>query len=238
MSGRMNNGLSSWAFNDIRFYRRFTDDGSMIYVSSSIHKKELTSRLMKDKPGVPSNVYYTSKYPLTILDIDDHENVWVRESTDPNKATQDHLLKFTGQKFERISLPPGYGGVDRVSCTGTMIAATFGNSIGPEPYRTFVRTGSEWKELPIPKGSVFSFVQKIFNNGLILGFVTDENRQNLQQVVWKDDSIRLLNELPAWPKKGQFSIVTRATRTGDLYVRSVLNTENGASENYLLNVGL
>jgi hypothetical protein len=238
MAGRMNGGLVGWAFNDLRFFRRFTDDGSIFYVTSTQRKRILTSKLVKEKTGSPLQVYYTSSYPLNILEIDPTETIWVKESVDPKSSNNDRLLKISAHRVEKIDFPSGYSSVDRVAVTGPTLVATFGSQSGIEPIRSFIRTKSEWKELPVPKGFVFSYAQKIFGDGMILGFVTDANRENMKQVVWKGDSVAVLNDQPSWPKLGQFSFVTRVTRRGDIYVRSVLNTENGASENYLLNVGL
>jgi hypothetical protein len=235
--GRLNGGLVSWAYNDIRFYRRFTDDGSAISIISSQTKKKLTAKLVKDKTGSPLKVFYESHFPLNVLEIENSETIWIEESMNPKGAGNDRLLKFSGGKKEVIALPNGYNSVERIAATGSIVAGTFSNAKEGQPTRSYVKTSADWKELPLPSGAVFSFVQKVFNNGAILGFVTDADRDKMRQVVWQGDSMAVLNDMPAWPKLGLFAIVTRATRRGDIYVRSVLNTETGTSENYLLNLG-
>jgi hypothetical protein len=236
---RMSNGYVGWAYNDIRFFRRFTDDGSSIYINSYLRHKRLTSRLVKEKIGVKTKVFYTSAYPLSLLEIDDKDSMWIKETLDPKTSNNDQLVRISESKSEKVALPTGYHSVERVVVGGNVVAATFGNIVGDQPIRSFVKSGAtSWRELPIPPKHMFSYVQKILNNGLILGFVTDENRENMHQVVWKGDSVAILNDHPSWPKMGLFSFVTRATKRGDIYVRNVLNTESGSSENYLLNVGL
>jgi hypothetical protein len=238
-AGRINGGMVSWAFNELRFYRRFTDDGSMIFVDSNLNKsKQLTAKLVKDRIGSETKIYYTASFPLNILEIEENETIWFKKSFGQKSEQRDELLKASGGKVETVPYPTAYSTVDRVAATGSIMTATFGSPKGKEPVRSFVRQSNGWKELPIPPGFIFSYVQKAFNNGLILGFVTDQNRAEMKQVVWKEDSVAILNDLPAWPKLGQFSFVTRATRNGNIYVRSVLSTDAGTSENYLLNIGL
>lgn len=229
-------GGGGWAFNEYRFFRRTSDDGWTTYIEGVTKKKVQTFRLLKDKPTVGTIVLYTSNNLLTILEIDDQNAVWVREYRSLKGSDDSQLLRFADGKAERIPFAPGYKAVDRLSSTGKTLAATFGNVTSTEPYRAFVRKGPTWHELPIPPGAMFSYVQKVFYNGDILGFVTDQNRLNFQQVVWRGDSVAILTDLPAWPKRGKYSLITRASRKGDIYVRSVLNSESGASENYMLNI--
>ncbi|MEI7987319.1 MAG: hypothetical protein WCI55_16985, partial [Armatimonadota bacterium] len=193
---------------------------------------------VKDRIGSATKVYYTAPFPLNILEIEENETIWFKKSFGLKSQRRDELLKASGGKIQTIPYPLIYRTVDRVVATGTIVAATFGNTAEKEPIRSFIKNSNGWKELPIPPGYIFSYVQKVFNSGLILGFVTDQNRAEMKQVVWKDDSVAILNDMPSWPKLGQFSFVTRATRNGNIYVRSVLNTDVGTSENYLLNVGL
>ncbi len=235
-SGRSAWGYTAWAYNDLRFFRRLTDDGSYIYVNAEAKKRILTSQLCGTKDGHHDKIYYSSHFPLSLLDIDKDGAFWVRESLDPKSSEHDQLLKISGSRIDKIDFPPGYGSVERVTSNGSILVATFGRIGGVPPVRTFVKEGTEWKELPIPSDRIFSFVQKIFDNGLILGFITDEKRENMLQVVWRGNSVAVLNECPAWPKLGQISFVTMVTAKGNIYVRNVLNTEAGTSENYLLHV--
>lgn len=229
-------GYTGWAYNDLRFFRRIADDGSFLYVNSEVKKKILTSQLRSTKDGHHDKVFYTSRFPLMLMDIDKDGALWIRESLDPKDLEKDQLLKISGNRIDKIDFPTGYGSVERVTSNGSILVATFGRVGGVQPVRTFVREGSEWKELPIPSDRIFSFVQKVFDNGLILGFITDEKREKMLQVIWNGNSVSVLNECPSWPKLGQFSFVTRATAKGDIYIRNVLNTEAGTSENYLLHV--
>lgn len=238
-SGRLNGGLVSWAYNELRFYRRFTDDGSMIYVNNNLNKsKQLTAKLVKDRIGSATKVFYTAPFPLNILEIEEDESIWFKKSFGQKSEQRDELLKASGGKIESVYYPTSYSTIDRIAATGSIIAATFGSPKEMEPVRSYVRQSNGWKELPIPPGYMFSYVQRVFHNGLILGFVTDQDRAAMKQVVWKNDSVAILNDMPSWPKLGQFSYISRATRNGNIYVRSVLNTDTGTSENYLLNVGL
>jgi hypothetical protein len=238
-SGRINSGLVSLAFNELRFYRRFTDDGSMIYVNSNLNKsKQLVAKLVKDRIGSETKVYYTATFPLNILEIEEDEVIWFKKSFGQKSEKRDELLKASGGLVETVPYPTSYSTVDRVAASGSIMAATFGSPKENEPIRSFVKNSNTWKELPIPPGYMFSYVQRVFSNGLILGFVTDQDRAEMKQVVWKEDSVAILNDMPSWPKLGQFSFISRATRNGNIYVRSVLNTDTGTSENYLLNVGL
>ena len=235
-AGRGGSQSYSWGYNEFRFFKRFTDDGSLIYIDSKLKKKILTTTLVKQKQGGPAKTYYSSHSQMVILEIDETGTIWVREMSDPKHFDHDRLLKFSGGTMETLPFPPGYTTVERVAAYGSTVTASFGTVTNSEPIRTFIQTSSGWKELPLPNGSVFAFVQKVFDNGLVLGLVTDESRNNMSQIVWKGDSVATLNSQTGWPKIGQFSFVTRANRKGDIYVRSVLNTETGTSENYLLHV--
>jgi len=238
LQSRMLGGPVTSAYNEIRFYRRFNDDGSVLNVRFDQQKKESFFHLRVDKSGVPPVVFYTSTNPMMILEKGDSGDIWVRESVKNNSATDDILWKFNGTNKEQITLPKGYKAVDRVAQTGATLAATFGNIQGTDPLRAFVRANNGWKELPLPDGYSFSYVQKVFLDGSILGFVTDGERGHFKQVVWKGDSVAILDDLPAWPKNGQVSLIVQATRKGDLYVRNVTDTSSGASEYYLLSLKL
>ena len=73
-------------------------------------------------------------------------------------------------------------------------------------------------------------------DGLILGFVTDGELKHFRQVVWDGQKVAILDDLPNWPKAGQFSYIVQAARNGNIYVRDELDTGTGKSDYYLLRV--
>ena len=179
---------------------------------------------------------YASAAPITLLEKGDSDVIWIREHFGNSKTGKDELLKISGPKPTNVSMPTGYSNVMRVVNTGGLVAATFGNLGDEQPIRSYVLTESTWKELPMPNVFEFSFVQKILFNGSIVGFVTTSDGKSIRQVVWKGDSLAILNDLPGWPKQGQLTIIMLTTRSGQLYVRSVLNSESNAGDYYLLSI--
>lgn len=223
-------------FNDNRFYRRVYDDGSVIYVRYELIQKVATYTLRRDKNGAMVESLLTSSTPLAILDRTDDEVLWVKRQESATTADDETLLRLSRDQTDEIALPSGYRVIDRISETKNVVAGSFGSLATKEPIRAFLRKDSGWKELPIPDGFTFSFVQKVMNDGLILGFVTDANREKAKQVVWKEDAVVVLEDLPAWPKRGEYALVAQTTRRGDLYVRNVIDAISGKSENYLLHL--
>jgi predicted outer membrane repeat protein len=187
------------------------------------------------KPGPD---LYQSQYPITTLEKSDVDVIWVREQLGNNMTGSDHLVRIEGTKHQEVPGPPGFSNVMRVSSTGSQVAATFGNIEKGQPVRSFLQIGTAWKELAIPKGFNFSFVQKVFLDGTILGFVTSANGKAIRQVVWRGESVTILNDLPNWPKQGLMTMIVLANRRGDIYVRSVLNTETNMSDFYLLHLSI
>ena len=235
--GKNGGGRStSGPYNDLRFMTRYEDDGSFINFRYVATKRKHLSTLEKDFVDGHTEVFYQTPHQADLLDIGDDGSNWIRQSNSIDKKEDDVLLKFANNKMESIPFPHGYQAVERVAKTGKYLACSFGNQSSTEPVRTFTKTDKGWHELPIPQGYIFSYVQKIFNDGLILGFVTDATRENMKQVVWDGDRIAIINDMPAWPKLGKFSLVVNATRRGDILVKSVLNTESGANENYLIHI--
>lgn len=234
MQARMFGGPVTMAYNEIRFFRRFNDDGSVLNVRFEQQKDKSLYRLRLDKANTAPTFLYSSLNPLAILEKGESGEVWLREMAKEKAGSHDILWKMKDGKKEAVFFPKGYTQVDRVVQTGETVAATFGEFLGPEPLRTYIRIGRQWKELPLPPGYTFSYVQRVMRDGLILGFVTDGDRDHFHQVVWKGDAVAILDELAAWPKNGQLSYVVQATRNGDIYVRNVTDTASGASEYYLL----
>ena len=235
--GRMMGGnMGNWPFNEIRFMSRFDDAGSTLGITYQSVKRKHFYALQKENRVTAPDVFYTSPLPTDILEKKDDGTLWMRQALSERDSKDDVLLKYFNKQTELVTMPDGYKAVDRFACTGKNIAGTFGNILSTEPIRSFVKKGNSWKELPVPDGFTFSYVQKIFEDGMILGFVTDANRENMKQVIWDGDKIAILSDSPAWPKSGKYSLVINATRRGDIYVRNVLNTESGSNENYMIHV--
>ncbi len=232
---RMQIGPIGQAYNEIRFIRYVNDDGSVLNIKFEMVKKQPVYSLRRDYFGADSKILYTTNQSLTILERDG-ERVWLRQTPGIDVVDQDKLFLFDQGKMNPVNFPEGYKAIARVAATGDHLAATFGRFQGSQPLRSYRRNGTEWKELPIPSGFEFSFVQKVMDDGIILGFVTDQSLHRFQQVVWKEDSVAVLEDLPAWPRNGQFSFIVRATRGGNIYVRNVNDPVSGSSDYYLLSL--
>ncbi|MEI8281934.1 MAG: hypothetical protein WCG75_05985, partial [Armatimonadota bacterium] len=217
-------GFISQSYNELRFFKRITDDGSVIYTNTTQRRKAFNYQLLKSKNGMPNEMLYSSNNPLLILEIEESGAIWLRETFEVNKIKHDQLLRISATGTEKIALPRGYNLADRVATCKSVVVATFGQSSGLMPFRSFRRTSNGWEEMPTPKGSMFTFVQRALFSGLVLGFATDQSRTMMKQIVWKGNEIGILDDCPMWPKVGQFAVVVRATRRGDIYVQSVLNT--------------
>lgn len=183
-----------------------------------------------------SKEIYASASPMTLLEKGDTDSIWIREHHGNSKSGSDKLIRIDGTSPTEVPLAARYSSVFRVCNTGNSVAATFGTVGGEQPIRSHVLDGKKWKELPIPAGFEFSFVQKILFDGSIVGFVTTADGKSIRQVLWKGDSVAILNDLPGWPKGGIFTIIMIATRGGGLYVRNVLNSESSAGDYYLLSI--
>jgi hypothetical protein len=229
-------GFISQSYNELRFFKRVTDDGSVLFINTTQRRKSFNYQLLKSKDGTPNQQLYSSNNPLSILEIEESGAIWVRETIEVNKIKHDQLLRYSAAGVEKIAFPAGFNLADRVATCQSKVYATFGQSSGIKPFRTFMRSSNGWTEMPIPKGYTFSFVQRAFFNGLVLGFVTDQSRTLMKQIVWKGNEVGILDECVNWPKVGQFAVVVRANRRGDIYVQNVLNTELGTSETYLMNI--
>ena len=187
---------------------------------------------------VKSEELFVSPKRLTVLTTDDKASVWVSAREGKTGQTKETLLKFSDGKSEEVPMPEGYVNVLRMAVTGETVAATFGIVNGKLPFRSFVSQGKDWKELPLPSGFDCSFVQQVLSDGTILGYVTTWEGKNMKSLLWKGDSVAVLNDLPAWPKKGDLSLITRSNRVGDICVRNITDAASGSSEYYLLKLSL
>ncbi|MEI7987320.1 MAG: hypothetical protein WCI55_16990 [Armatimonadota bacterium] len=201
---------------------RFSGAGSFGSATTSTTSKEI----------------FRSAFPIALLCNSDLGTIWVRERNGNNSNGNDKLIRIDPNSSEEIKFPAGYRDVMRVANTGENLVATFGKIDGDRPLRAHLRVGNGWRELPIPEGYDFSFVQKVMTNGAMIGNVTTTDGKNIRQVAWLGDACVILNDLPNWPKQGLMSVIILANRQGDIYVRNVLNTETNASEYYLLNVSI
>lgn len=235
LTGRLGGTQNFWPYNELRFMSRFDEDGSSFGIQFIMRNRTHSFAFERFGTDAKNEILYQSARELQYIERSDNNTFWVREATDA-KSINANLVRLSQGKSETVTLPQGYSAVERMAQTGEKVAGTFGNITSDQPIRSFVKVGNDWKELPIPPGYVFSYVQKIFTNGLILGFVTDASRDVARPVVWDGDKVAELEKLPSWPKNGTYSVITNATRRGDIYVRTVLNTSSGASESYLMHV--
>lgn len=179
---------------------------------------------------------FRSNHLVSVLATDIPGQVWLQEHQGFVSAGKDSLILLKDGEIRRIPLPRGYTNVHRITQSGNRVAGTFGIIDGVAPFRSFIRDGLDWKELPLPEGFDFSFVQKILDNGLIVGFVTTWEGKDIRHVVWKGNSMAILDELPAWPKRGELSVVYMASRNGTLAVKNITDAVSGATEYYLLSL--
>jgi hypothetical protein len=147
------------------------------------------------------------------------------------------LIRIQKGKETSVTMPAGYENVQRIAETKGMVVGTFGIFGGVKPFRSFLRIGSDWRELPIPKGYVMSFVQRVMFDGTVLGFVTNSDATKEKNVLWKGDKIAILDEQPAWPRQGPMSHSVLSNRTGLIYVQDQLN-KNSQGDYYLLRISV
>lgn len=224
-------------YNEIRFFRRVNDDGSILNVHYEPKKRVPNFVLKLDRLKGDGETYFSSHNSLVILDRPNDNLVWIKEAIGDKEELRDNLFRLEHKKLVPVQMPPKYQIVERVASNDKIVTATFRDHANIEPIRSFIQTTDRgWKELPMPSEYVFSFVQKVLDNGMILGIITDSNRMHAKQVIWKDDSVAVLNDLKAWPKNGQVAYVVQATRRGDLYVRNITDTASGTGDNYLLKI--
>ena len=241
-SGQFNSSSRTFAdgvsspYNENRFLRRFLDDGTSLVVRFYEQKRSFLFRLELDLDRATKKVLFSSPHAISLLERSDTGTMWVREQKKPSSIKDYTLWKIDGNHQIQVEFPDNYKAVDRVCQTGHTIAATFGNIDANDPLRSYIWSGDNWKELPLPDGYTCSFVQKVMFDGLILGFVTDGELKHFRQVVWDGQKVAILDDLPNWPKAGQFSYIVQAARNGNIYVRDELDTGTGKSDYYLLRV--
>ncbi len=182
------------------------------------------------------SIVFETKYPPVVMAIDDDDHLWIVEKAWNRNGGHDYLRKLTPDHSELVALPDLYFQVERVACGKGGVAATFSNPTTRLPARSYVQRDGKWIELPIPQGYDVSFVQKVFADGSILGFVMTVGKQNPREVLWRGSSVAMLTEDPIWPKNGQISVVTRANERGQFCVRNILDQVSGESEFYMLQI--
>jgi hypothetical protein len=180
------------------------------------HRSAASAEQGKSKDSfVRSEPIYTAHNPLILLEKTETDVIWIRDHNGSETKGSDNLVRIEGGQTSLIAMPNGYANVQRLCQTGPTIAATFGIIKGSQPFRSFVRQGNGWKELPIPNGFDFSFVQKVFTDGSILGYVTNANVQKIRNVLWRDDRLAILDDSPGWPKSDAARYVSHfANRNG------------------------
>ena len=233
--------VTSLPYNEARFFSFERDDRSNYQVRYSEKKSDRHYSLLLvpqagEKKAKVSELYH-SKNLLITLEIGMDKSLWVQESGSHGpKQDSNNLIFILDKQSHAVAMPDGYHFVDRVATGGSVVAGTFGYFGSTEPIRSFRQQLNSWKELRLPEGAVFSFVQKVFTNGLILGFVTDANFEHMRQVAWDGDDVTILNDQPDWPKQGKFSYVIDANRNGDVLVDNELNDRNKSTEIYLVHI--
>ena len=178
-------------------------------------------------------LYATDNY-LYLLNTDEKDSVWVSEGQSRKAGSPEKLNKFTGTTKEEVPMPQGYENAQRIAITDGKIVGTFGILNGKQPFRAFTLNDKSWKELPIPNGFDCSFAQTIFNDGVILGYVTSWDGKKMKHVLWKGESVAVLDDLEGWPKNGALTLVNRFNRVGDIVVRSITDLETSTGDTYVL----
>ena len=229
-------------FNELRFRTRIDDDGTVLNIQYVTARRQHFYALRRDyvlglgEVGKVAKEIKRYSQPVDLLEVDEDGAMWMRQYADQKNSQKSSLVKIVHDKSQTIAMPNGYGAVERVCVTGKNLVCSFGNFVSSEPIRSFSRVSGQWKELPIPAGFEFSYVQKVLYDGRIVGFITDANEENMKQVLWDGESVAILNDLPAWPKNGEYSFITNITRRGDMVIRNVLNTGSGTNESYLIHI--
>ena len=183
-----------------------------------------------------SEIIFRAPNRIAFLEKSDTGVIWVQDHHGTEHHGTDQLIRIEKGRQERISMPPGYENVQRIAQTKDMVVGTFGIYAGAKPFRNFLRVGSDWKELPIPTGYVMSFVQTVFYDGTILGYVTSSDAKKMRNVLWKADKVAILDEQPGWPKQGNMSQSILSNRNGLLSVRDGMAPGVASLGDYLIKV--
>ena len=243
---------SSYPYSLDRSEPCFYNDGSVLIVDAAnipgdrratytLYRKwfrpEPEHAKMGDKAvELRSEIVYRAPNPVIFLEKSDTDTVWVQDRHGSEHLGTDQLIRIKDGKQEKVPLPKGYENVQRIAQTKDTVVGTFGIQSGVKPYRNFRKVGHDWKELPIPEGFVMSFVQKVFYDGTILGFVTNSDATKMVSVLWKGDNVAILDEQPNWPKHWGMSMAVLSNRNGLLYVQDGLGRDIVAKRCYLIKV--
>ncbi|MBI1333331.1 MAG: hypothetical protein GC165_10680 [Armatimonadetes bacterium] len=183
-----------------------------------------------------SEEQFASEDLIGILCVDDRDRIWLVDHQGSIALGKDRFYRLEKGEKEEFPFPDQYEAINRVAATGDQIAATFGILHGRLPFRSFSWTGSSWQELPMPDGFDCSFVQTIFSDGTILGYLSTWDGQKVEHVLWRGDKLAVLDDQPGWPKHGQLALVDRASRRGDLAIRNITDLISGGSDYYVIAV--
>jgi hypothetical protein len=181
-----------------------------------------------------SQKIYEADHPVIFLEKSEDDVIWIQDHDGFDSRGTDKLIRYENGTASEVAMPSGYTNVQRLAETGERIVATFGIVHGSEPYRSYEKTSSGWRELPLPPGFEFSFAQKIFKDGTILGFVTTSDTKKMRNVLWKGDLLAILDELPGWPKQGPKSMSNISNRSGLIGVKEFNSQVFTDSPQYLL----
>jgi hypothetical protein len=244
---------SNFPFETDRSDSGFFNDGSVLIVGVAnmpgekkavytLYRKWYSPKIELTKRGdeiieLRSDIIFRAPNRLALLEKSDNETIWVQDHNGSEHRGTDRLIRIQKGKETSVTMPAGYENVQRIAETKGMVVGTFGIFGGVKPFRSFLRIGSDWRELPIPKGYVMSFVQRVMFDGTVLGFVTNSDATKEKNVLWKGDKIAILDEQPAWPRQGPMSHSVLSNRTGLIYVQDQLN-KNSQGDYYLLRISV
>jgi hypothetical protein len=190
-----------------------------------------------DKPvELKSEIIFRAPNRIGYLEKSDTGVIWVQDHHGSEHRGPDQLIRIENGKQEHIAMPPGYENVARIAQTKDMVVGTFGILGGAKPFRNFLKVGNGWQELPLPAGYVMSFVQTVFYDGTILGYVTSADNTKILNVLWRGDKLAILNDLPVWPKQGKKTLVTLSNRNGLLWVVDSMGPGQFPAGEYLIKV--
>jgi hypothetical protein len=181
-----------------------------------------------------SEVIYQANNPVIPLEKTEKNVIWIQDHNGTESRGVDKLIRYENGNIQEVPMPDGYRNVQRVAQTGDHVAATFGIIRGDMPYRAYKQTKSGWMELPIPKGYDFSFAEKVFRDGTILGFVTTADTKKIQYILWRNDKLVVLNDQPGWPNAGSISVCVLANRNGLISVQDYADERLQRGTQYLL----
>ncbi len=245
-----NISTSSFEYQQDRSGSSFFNDGSLLVadVAKMPGQKQpiytLYRKWYRDEPEhtklgdktveLRSEIIFRAPNRIGYLEKSETGVIWVQDHHGTEHHGPDQLIRIENGKQEHIAMPAGYENVARIAQTKDMVVGTFGIYGGAKPFRNFMKVGNGWQELPIPAGYVMSFVQTVFNDGTVLGYVTNADNTKMLNVLWKGDKLAVLNDLPAWPKQGKKSLATHSNRNGLLWVDDSMGPGQFPAGQYLI----